>query len=132
MAKTKLPGCTFSNPLVRPEYTKKNAVIQDLGACRPEIPSSKPVRHKAAGIGRDAPAFFANAEPGGFVVHHPQAEHGMLAVKVAGRCDGLIDKAFFTIVSRRLVQNSATGHHLHVRALTAQLGLLHVTSSQRH
>src|SRR5690606_21189762 len=67
----------------------------------------------------DQPRRFADAEPGGLVLHDPGAEHGMLPVEVGQRDELLVDESLRAVIAGRA--GHAVGRHdAYRRALPAQ------------
>jgi hypothetical protein len=74
----------------------------------------KQVRHKAAGIADNEAAVFADAQGGGFVMDDPEAENGVVAVKVGQGGQRLVDlsawrAAISTAAKARWAKANKTG-----------------------
>src|SRR5437867_13224503 len=87
--------------------------------------------HEPAEVSGDAPAVFPDAEASGFVVHDPDAHHGMIAAEVRQIRRRLIDETFLAIFALGALDSRTVLDECDVGAFAAELGLLSVVAAER-
>ena len=80
------------------------------------------MRDETAEVAGDAAGVFADAQAGGFVVHHPDPHDGVAAIEIGQLREGLIDAAFLAVFAVVALHHGAVLDQGDVAAFAAELG----------